>query len=216
MTEVIKFFYALSDANTKELLESNAGGAELGFVCGKDQIIKALEDELLKMSVGEKKQIKILAADALGERDESLMQLLPKEQFAGIDLKIGMALIGQDESGQSVHATVVKIYDENVLLDYNHPYASKDLIFDVEITERRQADSDEELTGVVKTPHVCACGGGGHSLGILTAMVVAVVGILTDIHTDIRTSIHMAMVVAVAAGIVKNTNFHTNLAYFKI
>lgn len=163
MTEVIKFFYALSDANTKELLESNAGGAKLGFVCGKDQIIKALEDELLKMGVGEKKQIKILAADGLGERDESLMQLLPKEQFAGIDLKIGMALIGQDESGQSVHATVVKIDDENVLLDYNHPYASKDLIFDVEITERRQADSDEELTGVVKTPHVCACGGGGHS-----------------------------------------------------
>lgn len=172
MTEIIKFFYALSDANTKELLESNAGGAELGFVCGKDQIIKALEDELLKMGVGEKKQIKILAADGLGERDESLMQLLPKEQFAGIDLKIGMALIGQDESGQSVHATVVKIDDENVLLDYNHPYASKDLIFDVEITERRQADSDEELTGVVKTPHVCACGGGhshehshGHSHG---------------------------------------------------
>lgn len=162
MAEVIKFFYALSDANTNELLESNAGGAELGFVCGKEQIIQALENELLKMSVGEKKQIKILAKDALGERDEKLMQLLPKEQFAGIDLEVGMPLIGQDESGQSVHATVVKIDDENVLLDYNHPYASKDLIFDVEITERREADSDEELTGVVKVPHTCACGGHSH------------------------------------------------------
>lgn len=162
MAEVIKFFYALSDANTNELLESNAGGAELGFVCGKEQIIQALENELLKMSVGEKKQIKILAKDALGERDENLMQLLPKEQFAGIDLEVGMPLIGQDENGNSVHAIVVKIDDENVLLDYNHPYASKDLIFDVEITERREADSDEELTGVVKMPHTCACGGHSH------------------------------------------------------
>lgn len=162
MAEVIKFFYALSDANTNELLESNAGGAELGFVCGKEQIIQALENELLKMSVGEKKQIKILAKDALGERDEKLMQLLPKEQFAGIDLEVGMPLIGQDENGNSVHAIVARIDDENVLLDYNHPYASKDLIFDVEITERREADSDEELTGVVKVPHTCACGGHSH------------------------------------------------------
>lgn len=162
MAEVIKFFYALSDANTNELLESNAGGAELGFVCGKEQIIQALENELLKMSVGEKKQIKILAKDALGERDENLMQLLPKEQFAGIDLEVGMPLIGQDENGNSVHAIVAKIDDDDVLLDYNHPYASKDLIFDVEITERRQADSDEELTGVVKTPHTCACSGHSH------------------------------------------------------
>lgn len=162
MADVIKFFYALSDANTNELLESNAGGAELGFVCGKEQIIQALENELLKMSVGEKKQIKILAKDALGERDEKLMQLLPKEQFAGIDLEVGMPLIGQDENGNSVHAIVARIDDENVLLDYNHPYASKDLIFDVEITERREADSDEELTGVVKVPHTCACGGHSH------------------------------------------------------
>ena len=162
MAEVIKFFYALSDANTNELLESNAGGAELGFVCGKEQIIQALENELLKMSVGEKKQIKILAKDALGERDENLMQLLPKEQFAGIDLEVGMPLIGQDENGNSVHAIVAKIDGDDVLLDYNHPYASKDLIFDVEITERREADSDEELTGVVKTPHTCACSGHSH------------------------------------------------------
>ena len=162
MSEVMKIFYALSDANSGELLESNAGGAELGFVTGKEQVIEALEKELLKMKAGDKKQIKIACADALGQRDESLMQLLPKEQFAGIELKVGMPLIGQDEEGNSVHAIVSKLQGDDVLLDYNHPYAGKDLIFDIHLTERRPADSDEELTGVVKMPHTCCCGGGHH------------------------------------------------------
>lgn len=162
MSEVMKIFYALNDANSGELLESNAGGAELGFVTGKEQVIEALEKELLNMQAGDKKQIKIACADALGQRDESLMQLLPKEQFAGIELKVGMPLIGQDEEGNNVHAIVSKLQGDDVLLDYNHPYAGKDLIFDIHLTERRPADSDEELTGVVKMPHTCCCGGHHH------------------------------------------------------
>lgn len=162
MSEVMKIFYALSDANSGELLESNAGGAELGFVTGKEQVIEALEKELLNMQAGDKKLIKIACADALGQRDESLMQLLPKEQFAGIELKVGMPLIGQDEEGNNVHAIVSKLQGDDVLLDYNHPYAGKDLIFDIHLTERRPADSDEELTGVVKMPHTCCCGGHHH------------------------------------------------------
>ena len=39
MSKVVKFFYSLSDAKSKELLESNAGGGELAFVSGKNQVL---------------------------------------------------------------------------------------------------------------------------------------------------------------------------------
>lgn len=159
MSKVVKFFYALRDANTKELLESNAGAGELAFVSGKNQVLPGLEEELLKMSEGEKKEISIPCAQALGEYDEKLVQSLPKEQFAGIDLSVGMELFGEDASGETARVVVKEITDESVVVDFNHPYSGKDLLFEVELTELRDADADEELTGVVVMPHTCGCGG---------------------------------------------------------
>ena len=166
MSKVVKFFYSLSDANSKELLESNAGGGELAFVSGKNQVLPKLEEALLGMREGEHKEISIACADGLGEYDEKLIQTLPKEQFAGIDLAVGMELFGQDESGETARVVVKELKGDEVVIDFNHPYAGKDLLFEVELTELRDADENEELTGVVVMPHTCGCGGhAGHGHG---------------------------------------------------
>lgn len=162
MSKVVKFFYTLRDGANKELLETNVGGGELGFVSGKNQVLPKLEEALLAMKEGESKEIFIPCADALGEYSESMVQHLPREQFAGIDLHVGMELFGEDASGQTARVTIKELTDESVIVDFNHPYSGKDLIFEVELTELRDADADEELTGVVNMPHTCGCGGHEH------------------------------------------------------
>ena len=159
MSKVVKFFYTLRDAANKELLETNVGAGELAFVSGKSQVLPKLEDELLAMKEGESKEIFIACADALGEYSQNMIQHLPREQFAGIDLSVGMELFGEDASGQTARVVVKEITDESVVVDFNHPYSGKDLLFEVELTELRDADGDEELTGVVVMPHTCGCGG---------------------------------------------------------
>ena len=154
MSKVIKMFYELKDANSGELLESNIGGQEIAFVSGKNQVLDALENGVLNLEVGQKATIKIPASQGVGEYDENALQVLPKEQFAGIDLNIGMELFGEGEDGSTVRVTVKAIGENDVTVDFNHPYAGKDLEFNVQITENRDADADEELTGVVAMPHV--------------------------------------------------------------
>ena len=165
MSKVIKMFYELKDANTGELLESNLGGQEIAFVSGKNQVLDALESGVLKLAVGEKATIKIPASQGVGEYDERALQILPKEQFAGINLSVGMELFGEGEDGSTVRVSVKSIGENDVTVDFNHPYAGKDLEFNVQITENRDADADEELTGVVAMPHVCGCGGHSHRHG---------------------------------------------------
>lgn len=162
MSKVIKMFYELKDAKTGELLESNIDGQEIAFVSGKNQVLESLEAGVINLKSGESAIIFIPAAQGVGEYDEAALQVLPKEQFAGIELNEGMELFGEGEDGSSVRVIVKAIGENEVTVDFNHPYAGKDLEFNVKVTENRDADADEELTGVVAMPHVCGCGGHGH------------------------------------------------------
>ena len=163
MNQVISMFYELKDAKTGEILESNMqNGSQISFLTGRGHIIQKLEDEVSSLKVGETKTIVIEAADACGVYDEKALQTLPKEQFAGIELKEGMELFGQGEDGSNVRVTVAKIGEDEVTVDFNHPYAGKDLEFNVQITEVREATEDEIATGVVAQAHACGCGSGGH------------------------------------------------------
>ncbi|CUU79157.1 peptidylprolyl isomerase [Campylobacter hyointestinalis subsp. hyointestinalis] len=162
MSKVIKMFYELKDAKTGELLESNIDGQEIAFVSGKNQVLESLEAGVINLKSGESTIISIPAAQGVGEYDEAALQVLPKEQFAGIELNEGMELFGEGEDGSSVRVIVKAIGENEVTVDFNHPYAGKDLEFNVKVTENRDADADEELTGVVAMPHVCGCGGHGH------------------------------------------------------
>ena len=162
--QVITMFYELKDANTGEILESNMQeGGQISFITGHGHIIEKLEEEVSKLKSGDKAAINIKAAEGCGEYNKDAIQSLPKEQFAGIDLHEGMELFGQNEDGSSVRVIVKEIKDDEVTVDFNHPYAGKDLLFNVEILEVRDATEDEKATGMVAGAHTCGCGGHDHN-----------------------------------------------------
>lgn len=160
---VVAIEYNLKDANTNEQLDSNLGGRPLEFITGMGQIIKGLEEEILNMSVGDKADVIVNPADAYGEYNEEAVQLLPKEQFAGIDLIEGMTLYGTSEEGETVQVNVKSFDDNEVVIDYNHPMAGKTLMFTVTILDSRKATDQEMATGVVGgiSSGGCGCGSGG-------------------------------------------------------
>lgn len=159
---VVSMYYELKDANTGELLESNLNAAPLSFILGKGQILEGLEAEIEKLDAPSNADIILKKDKALGEYDEKALQTLPKEQFAGIDLQLGMELFGEGEDGSTVRVSVKEIKDDEVVIDYNHAYAGKDLLFSLNLLEAREASEDEILTGVVAGSHSCGCDHGGH------------------------------------------------------
>ncbi len=161
---VVSIEYTLTDANTKEQLDTNVGGNPLEFISGMGQIIPGLEKELENVTAGEKKDVMVPATEAYGEYNEEAQQTLPKEQFAGIDLVEGMTLYGTGEDQQTVQVMVKGFTDSEVTIDYNHPLAGKNLMFSVAILDVRAATEEEIQTGVVGGMAAmggCGCGSGG-------------------------------------------------------
>ena len=166
--KVIGIEYTLKDANTGEHLDSNVGQAPLEFISGKGQIIPGLESKLIEMSANEEADVLVQAIDAYGEYNEEAVQVLPKEQFAGIELVEGMSLYGTGEHGETVQVVVKSFNDAEVTIDYNHPMAGRTLMFSVAILSLRDATEEEVQTGVVGGMAAMGggcCGGGGHSHG---------------------------------------------------
>lgn len=144
--QIVSIEYEVKDGD--KVVDSNVGGAPLVFMFGKGQIIPGLEKGIANMAIGEKDTVLVKPADAYGEYNADATQEVPADQFAGIDLDIGMTLYGQGEDGGTVQVTVKEIGAETVKIDFNHPLAGKDLLFNVSINNIREATAEEVMTGV--------------------------------------------------------------------
>lgn len=161
--KVVSLNFILRDAKTNEILEDNSDFNPIAFLLGRGQILESLEEEIAKLNEGDESDILITSDKAWKAYDESLIQELPKEQFAGIDLNVGMELFGENEDGSSVRVVVKEIKSDSVVIDYNHPYAGRDLLFTINIKEVRDASEEELASGAaIQAGGGCGCGGHGH------------------------------------------------------
>ena len=164
--QIVSIEYEVRDG--ENIVDSNVGGAPLVFMFGKGQIIPGLEAGIVNMNVGEKGDILVKPADAYGEYNEEAKQEVPKDQFAGIELAVGMTLYGQGEDGGTVQVIVKEIGEEAVIIDFNHPLAGKDLMFSVTLNDIRDATAEEAMTGIPAEnaqDDGCCGTGGGHGCG---------------------------------------------------
>lgn len=162
---VVSLEYELRDKATSDIIDSNVGEAALEFITGRSHIIPGLESEILKMSEGDAGQVIVAPAQAYGEFDETAVQQVPIEQFAGIELQEGMPLYAQAEDGSTIQVIVKNISEKEVTVDYNHPLAGKELMFDIKVLGVREPTADESLSGQVARPESGCCGGHGESSG---------------------------------------------------
>jgi len=144
--QIVSIEYEVKDG--EKIVDSNVGGTPLVFMFGKGQIIPGLENGIVNMSIGDKAEVNVSAEDAYGEYNADAKQEVPKDQFAGIDLEVGMSLYGQGEDGGTVQVIVKEIGEENVIIDFNHPLAGKALAFNVTINNIREASPEEAMTGI--------------------------------------------------------------------
>ena len=162
--QVVSIHYELRNVDNGEILDTNLNTTPLSFIVGKGQIIPGLEEKVKELAVGANADITVAAADAYGVYDDNAVQTLPKEQFAGLELSVGMTLYGQGEHGETVQVAVKSFNDETVEIDFNHPLAGKDLLFAVSVIDVRDATADEMLNGYVGGTSAgggCGCGTGG-------------------------------------------------------
>ena len=150
---VVRFHYTVSEVG-QEPIESSKDREPLAILIGHGNIIPGLETAMMDKEAGESFGVDVKSADAYGERREGLSQRVPKKHFGNTRLVPGQQVILQTNFGPRA-VTVEKVGMTVVDVDLNHPMAGKDLHFDVEIVEVREANEEEVQHGHVH-------GDGGH------------------------------------------------------
>ena len=151
---ILSFHYTLSNLSG-DILDSSSMRGPLALLEGGGQIIPGLEKEIVRLKTGDKKEIKVPAAEAYGEKEEDLLIKVPRSKLPAQEIKVGDRFRGGDDPQSPVF--VVTALDENeATLDGNHPLAGQDLVFQIEVTEIREATAEELTHGHVH-------GAGGHS-----------------------------------------------------
>ena len=154
--KVVSIHYTLTN-EAGQVLDSSENQEPLAYIHGHGNIIPGLENALAGLSKGEKLKVTVAPADGYGERDDSMVQAVPRSAFQGVDdITPGMQFQAQSPEGIQL-VTVVSVEGDEVTLDGNHPMAGITLIFDVEITDVRDATAEELDHG-----HVHGAGGHHH------------------------------------------------------
>jgi len=119
-----------------EVFDSSLQREPLAFTVGAGQMIKGFDEAVNGMSVNEKKTVTIPAAEAYGERNDDLLQVVPKTDLPDdMDPKVGQTLVASAPNGQQSQVVVSDVSDDTITVDANHPLAGKDLVFEIELVE---------------------------------------------------------------------------------
>lgn len=152
LNRVVRFSYILTD-DKAQVLDRSIDGEPLAYLHGGGAIIPGLEAALEGKRAGESLQVRIAAADAYGERDDELVQSVPREMFEGDDaVKVGTHFETSDDDGETRVVTVTGVDADNVTVDGNHPLAGIPLNFAVTIVDVRDASSEELAHGHAHGP----------------------------------------------------------------
>ncbi len=152
--KVVTIDYTLKD-DSGNIVDTSQGSEPLAYIHGMGNIVPGLESALDGGAAGDKVSVSVPPEKGYGVRDESLIQVLTKDQFAGVDeLEVGMQFHAHSEGG--VHTIVITQIESNkVTVDGNHPLAGMVLHFDIDVRSVRDATKEEMEHGHVHGP-------GGH------------------------------------------------------
>lgn len=150
---VVRFHYSVAEQGS-EAIESSKDREPLAILAGHGNIIPGLEKAMEGREAGDSFSVDVPAAEAYGERRDNLTQRVPKKHFGDQRLLPGMQVVLNTNFGPRA-VTIHKVGMSVVDVDLNHPMAGKDLHFDIEVVEVREATAEELEHGHVH-------GEGGH------------------------------------------------------
>ncbi|HEB56173.1 MAG TPA: peptidylprolyl isomerase [Gammaproteobacteria bacterium] len=135
---LLNFTLSLTDGTVVDATEENQ---PMRLQIGDGSLIEGLEQSLYGMKAGDHQCLSIEPRDAFGFPDETNLHEMPRSEFAeDIELKPGLIIGFSTPAGDDVPGTIKDLKDDVVLVDFNHPLAGREIIFDVEVLEVRRVD----------------------------------------------------------------------------
>lgn len=113
---------------------------------GESNILKAVEDNLIGKEAGKEYTFEISAENAFGKKDARLLQMIPLNKFRQQNIQ---PVPGLQLNIDGVFGVVKTVSGGRCYVDFNHPLAGRDLIYNVKVN-RIVEDDKEKLSSLLK------------------------------------------------------------------
>jgi len=128
------------------ILVENKEYGPIPIVVGGNHLLKAIDEAVIGMDVGQSKEIEVSPEDGFGERDPQLIQLIPMREFKKQGMKpyVGMELTSEGQKGR-----VLTINGGRVKVDFNNDLAGKTLEYNFVIADIIE-DDEEKIKSMIQ------------------------------------------------------------------
>lgn len=113
---------------------------------GESWVIKGLDEALANSKVGDKTTIEVPPEKGFGERDSGKVRMIPLRKLGEDADKVS---VGDTIEIDQKKGIVRFIGSGRVQVDYNHRYAGKTILYDVNVLKSLETD-DEKINGILK------------------------------------------------------------------
>ena len=129
-----------------DIFDENKTYKPIPIVVGGNHLLPAIEKAIVGLEEGERKTVEVASDDAFGPRNPKAIQLIPMKEFKkqGMTPYPGMRISAEGGEGK-----ILTVNGGRVKVDFNHPLAGKDLIYDVEVTEIIE-DEEEKIKSMIE------------------------------------------------------------------
>ena len=117
-----------------DMVDSNFERTPATFTVGDGNLLPGFEKALFGMLEGEHKTLVIKPEDGFGQRNPNNIQEIARSKFSpDLELSEGLMLSFADAQKTELPGVVQRYDDEVVVVDFNHPLAGRDILFEVAI-----------------------------------------------------------------------------------
>lgn len=103
------------------------------FTVGDGSLLPGFEQALFGFKAGDKRTVVIPPERGFGRGNDANVQTMPRSNFEGMELEEGVLVIFQDARKNEMPGVVKSFDDNEVVINFNHPLAGRDITFEVEI-----------------------------------------------------------------------------------
>ncbi|MES2917305.1 MAG: peptidylprolyl isomerase [Pseudomonadota bacterium] len=141
----LHFSVALADGTVVD--NTRTGGEPAEFTVGDGSLLPGFEQSLMGLAAGDRRSVFIDARHGFGDRNPDNEQTFTRLQFGDMKLEPGLVISFADRSGE-LPGVVKEVHEDTVVVDFNHPLAGRDLVFEVDIIRVMDADASPVSLGL--------------------------------------------------------------------
>ena len=114
---------------------------------GEGWVLKGLDDALSETTAGDKKTIEVSPDKGFGERDKGKVRMIPLRKLGEDAEKVS---VGDTVEIDNKKGIIRYIGSGRVQVDYNHRYAGKTILYDINIKKSLDSD-DDKISEILKS-----------------------------------------------------------------